>query len=85
MNDFLQEVADEVLDKVEEWPEVDAELILDKIASPVLMDLMNINKRGTSPTLITETISEKIMAFETVIEVLKGIHEHSIILFETDD
>ena len=37
MNDFLHcEVADEVLDKaMKNDPEVDAELILDKIASPV--------------------------------------------------
>jgi hypothetical protein len=82
---FIYECIEAIREKVYEDSKVDSKLILSKTISPILMDLLQMSKRGSSVEMINDCLDEEILVNTAILEVLKGIKEQSQLLFENDN
>ena len=85
VNDFLEVVIEAIAQKVYEDSDVDAELILSQVSSPMLLDIYRLYKNGASKQLIIESFQEEIQVHTAILETLKGMLTHATDLLEQDD
>ena len=81
---FLEEVIQAIAEKVAEDCFVDAELILDKVSSPMLLDIYRLYKDGTPKQILFEAFQEEIEVHTAIVDTLKGMLELTYDLLDED-